>query len=74
MKKELGEHEREYEREEARFGVQSIVESHAFERLDTDRSGSIAEEEMVDALSAAQGPNGQSEENDQRALASYIVA
>lgn len=72
--KEFGEHEVEYEREYARFAVQSIVASHAFERLDTDRSGSISEEELVDALRAAQGPNGQSDENDLRALASYIVA
>ena len=72
--KEFGEHEVEYEREYARFAVQSIVASHAFQRLDTDGSGSISEEELVDALRAAQGPNGQSDENDLRALASYIVA
>ena len=72
--KEFGEHEVEYEREYARFAVQSIVASHAFERLDTDGSGSISEEELVDALRNAQGPNGQSDENDLRALASYIVA
>ena len=72
--KEFGEHEVEYEREYARFAVQSIVASHAFERLDVDNSGTISEEELVDALRKAQGPNGQSDENDLRALAAYIVA
>ena len=72
--KEFGEHEVQYEREYARFAVQSIVASHAFERLDADGSGTISEEELVDALRQAQGPNGQSDEDDLRALAAYIVA
>lgn len=72
--KEFGEHEVQYEREYARFAVQSIVASHAFERLDADNSGTISEEELVDALRRAQGPNGQSDEDDLRALAAYIVA
>ena len=72
--KEFGEHEVQYEREYARFAVQSIVASHAFERLDVDNSGTITESELVDALRLAQGPNGKNDENDLRTLAAYIIA
>jgi hypothetical protein len=72
--KEFGEHEVQYEREYARFAVQSIVASHAFERLDVDNSGTITESELVDALRLAQGPNGKNDENDLSTLAAYIIA
>ena len=74
MFKEFGEHEVSYENEYAQFAVQSIVAAHAFERLDTDGSGTISEAELVKALRSAQGKHGRNTEEDNRALAAFIIA
>ena len=72
--KQFGEHEVNYENEYAQFAIQSIVASHAFERLDGDKSGKISEEELVVALRNAQGKYGENTEEDIRALAAFIIA
>ena len=55
MFKEFGEHEVSYENEYAQFAVQSIVAAHAFERLDTDGSGTISEERSSSRRSIGAG-------------------
>ena len=72
MYKEQGNETASFEREAARFAVQSIVAGYVFHLLDEDKSGALDQQEVFDAIKRhVQGSGLSSEEMD--TLASFVI-
>ena len=72
MYKEQGNETASFEREAARFAVQSIVAGHVFHLLDEDKSGALDQQEVFEAIKRHIEGSGLTEE-EMDTLASFVI-
>ena len=72
MYKEFGNETAIFEREAARFAIQSIVAGHVFRLVDADKSGGLDHAEIYDAIQESVAGSGLSEE-EMNTLAGFVI-
>ena len=72
MYKEFGNETAIFEREAARFAIQSIVAGHVFRLVDADKSGGLDHAEIYDAIQESAAGSGLSEE-EMNTLAGFVI-
>ena len=72
MYKEFGNETAIFEREAARFAIQSIVAGHVFRLVDADKSGGLDHAEIYDAIQDSVAGSGLSEK-EMNTLAGFVI-
>ena len=72
MYKEFGNETAIFEREAARFAVQSIVAGYVFQILDTDKSGGLDQREIYDAIKERVKGSGLTDD-ELNTLAGFVI-
>ena len=72
MYKEFGNETAIFEREAARFAIQSIVAGHVFRLVDADKSGGLDHAEIYDAIQESVAGSGLSEQ-EMNTLAGFVI-
>ena len=72
MYKEFGNEPAIFEREAARFAIQSIVAGHVFRLVDADKSGGLDHAEIYDAIQDSVAGSGLSEK-EMNTLAGFVI-
>ena len=72
MYKEFGNETAIFEREAARFAIQSMVAGHVFRLVDADKSGGLDHAEIYDAIQDSVAGSGLSEK-EMNTLAGFVI-